>query len=72
MDAYALLELGHEVMITKVKDFEPHTCTCAPLYIDPSYANSCCSQAKPSCDGYVLVETCDDFVASENDELKRE
>jgi hypothetical protein len=72
MDSYALLESAHEVMITKVKDFEPHTCTCAPHSIDLSCANSCCSQAKPSCDEHVLVETCDNLIASKNDELKRE
>ena len=59
-------------MVTTVKDSQPHTCICAPSSIDLSYANSCCSQAKPSCDEHVLVETCDSFIASEKDELKRE
>jgi hypothetical protein len=72
IDSYALLESAHEVMITKVKDSKPHTCTCAPPSIDLSCADSCCSQAKASCDEHVLVETCDSFIASENDELKRE
>jgi hypothetical protein len=72
IDSYALLELAHEVMVTKVKDSQPHTCTCAPPSIDLSCANSTCSQAKPSCDEHVLVETCDSYIASKNDELKRE
>jgi hypothetical protein len=72
IDSYALLESAHEVMVTKVKDSKSHTCTCAPPSIDLSCANSYCSQAKPSCDEHVLVETCDSFIASENDELKRE
>jgi hypothetical protein len=72
MDSYALLEATHEVMVTTVKDSQPHTCTCAPLSIDLSCANSCCSQAKISCDDHVLVETCDSFITGENDELKRE
>jgi hypothetical protein len=59
-------------MVTMVKDSKPHTCTCAPPSIDLSCANSCCSQANPSCDEHVLVETCGSFIASENDELKRE
>ena len=59
-------------MVTKIKDSKPHTCTCAPPSIDLSCANSCSSQAKPSCDEHVLVETCDSFIASENNELKRE
>jgi sortase (surface protein transpeptidase) len=28
--------------------------------------------SKPSCDEHVPVETCDSFITSENDELKRE
>jgi hypothetical protein len=72
MDSYELLESAHEVMVTTVKDSQPHTCTCAQPSIDLSCANSCCSQAKPSCDEHVLVETCDSLIANENDELKRE
>jgi hypothetical protein len=72
MDSYALLELAHEVMVITVKDSQPHTCTCAQPFINLSCANSCCSQAKPSCDEHVLVEICDNFIVSENDELKRE
>jgi hypothetical protein len=69
---HALPQSAHEVMVIKVKDSQPHTCTCASPSIDLSCANSCCSQAKPSCDEHVLVETYDNFIASENDELKRE
>jgi hypothetical protein len=72
MDSYALLKLAHELMVTMVKDSQLHTCTCAQPSIDLSCANSGCSQAKPSCDEHVLVETCDSLIASENDELERE
>jgi hypothetical protein len=72
IDSYASLESAHEVMVTKVKDYQPDTWTCAAPSIDLSCANSCCSQAKPSCDEYVHVETCDSLITSENDELKRE
>jgi hypothetical protein len=72
MNSYALLEATHEVMVTMVKGSQPHTHTCAPHSIDLSCANSCDSQAKPSCDEHVLVETCDILIVSENDELKRE
>jgi hypothetical protein len=72
IDSYALLESAHEVMVTTVKDSQPHTCTFAQPSIDLSCANSCCSQAKSSCDEHVLVETYDSLIASENDELKRE
>jgi hypothetical protein len=72
IDSYTLLESTHDVMVTKVKDSQSHTCTCAPPSIDLSHANPCCPQAKPSCDGHALVETCDSFIASKNDKLKRE
>jgi hypothetical protein len=72
MDSSVLLESAHEVMVTTVKDSQPHTCTCAQPFIDLSCANSCFSQAKPLCDEHVLIETCDSLIASENDELKRE
>jgi hypothetical protein len=65
MELYALLESAHEVMVTMVKDSQPHTCTCAQPFIDLPCANSCCSQAKPSCDEHVLVETCDSLITSE-------
>jgi hypothetical protein len=69
---HALLESTHEVMLTMVKSSQSHTYTCAPQSIDLSCANSCDSQAKPSCDEDVLIETCDSLITSENDELKRE
>ena len=72
IDSYALLEETHEAMLATVKSSQPHTYTCAPQSIDLSCANSCGSQAKPSCDEHALVETCDSLIASENDELKRE
>jgi hypothetical protein len=72
IDSYALLEATHEVMVITVIFSQPHTCTCVPHHIDLSCANSCCSQAKSSCDEHVLVETYDNLIASENDELKRE
>jgi hypothetical protein len=65
MNSYALLESAHEIMFTTVKDFQPHTCTCAQPSIDLSCANSCCSKVKSSCGEHVLVETCDSFIASE-------
>jgi hypothetical protein len=59
-------------MVTNVKKSKHHTCTCAPPSIDLSCANSCCSEAKPSFDEHVPVETCDSFITSKNDRLKRE
>jgi hypothetical protein len=67
-----LMDSSSAHKVTMVKDSQPHTCTCAQPSIDLSCANSCCSQAKPSCDEHVHVENCDSLIASEKDELKRE
>jgi hypothetical protein len=72
IDSYALLELAHEIMVTKIKDYKSHTCICAPPTINLSCANSCCSQVKPSYDEHILVKTCDSFIVSENDDFRRE
>jgi hypothetical protein len=72
IDSYALLEATHEKMVTSVKFSQHHICRCAPHSIDLSCGNSYCFQAKPSCDEHVHVDTCDSFIAIENDELKRE
>jgi hypothetical protein len=62
----------HEVLVITVKDSQPHTCTFAQPSFDLFCANCYCSQAKPSCNEHVLIETFDSLIASENDELKRE
>ncbi|TVU25523.1 hypothetical protein EJB05_28022, partial [Eragrostis curvula] len=74
IEAHALLEISHEVVLTMVKSYQPHTCNCTSTQtsIDLPCANICCSQVKPSCDEHIIVETCDDFIASENDNLVRE
>jgi hypothetical protein len=70
--SYALLELAHEVIVTMVKYSQPHIYTCTQHSIELSCANSCCSQAKPSCDEHVLVEIYDSLITNKNGELKRE
>src|SRR6185503_10438647 len=69
-----MLDIAHEVMITSVKSYQPltHTCTCSQVQIMLSCDKSCCSQATNSCVEHVIAETCDDLIAGENDQLKRE
>jgi hypothetical protein len=43
MNSYALLKSTHEVMVTTMKDSQPHTCTYAQPSNDLSCANSCYS-----------------------------
>jgi hypothetical protein len=49
-----------------------HTCTCSQVQIDLSCTNVCFSQASQPSIEHVLVESCDDLIAKENDDLKQE
>ncbi len=74
VDSHAMLEIAHEVVLTTVQLHQPltHKCTCSQVQIDLSCANPCCSQEKQSSVEHVLVESCDDLIAKENDNLKQE
>jgi hypothetical protein len=74
IDSYATLEIAHEVVFSSVKSIQPlsHTCTCSQVQVNLSCANDCLSQASQSSIEHVLVESCDDLIAKENDQLKQE
>jgi hypothetical protein len=74
VNSYATLEIAHEVVLALVKSMQPlsYTCTCSQVQIDLSCANDCVYQASQSSIEHVLVESCDDLIAKENDELKQE
>jgi hypothetical protein len=74
VDSYATLEIAHEVVLSSVKYIQPlsHTCTCSQIQVNLSYANDCLSQASQSSIEHVLVESCDDLIAKQNDKLKQE
>ncbi|TVU38197.1 hypothetical protein EJB05_11553, partial [Eragrostis curvula] len=56
IEAHALLEISHEIVLTMVKSYQPHTCNCTSIQmsIDLPCANICCSQVKPSCDEHII------------------
>jgi hypothetical protein len=74
MDSHLMLEIAHEVVVTTVKSYQPHThkCTCTQVPFILSCANNCCSQASQPSVEHVLVENCDDYIAKENEQLKEE
>jgi hypothetical protein len=74
VDSYATLEITHEVVLSSVKSIQPlpHTCTCSLVQINLSCTNDRLSQAIQSSIGHVLVESCHDLIAKENDKLKQE
>jgi hypothetical protein len=69
-----MLLVSHEVVITSIKHFQPHTqeCTCSPNFINPFCANVCCSQSPQSNIEQINVDSCDDLIVEENDTLKLE
>jgi hypothetical protein len=73
VDSYATLEIAHEVVISSVKSVQSlsHICTCSQVQIDLSCTNDRLTQASQSGIEHVLVESCDDLIAKENDELKQ-
>jgi hypothetical protein len=73
-DAYAMLQVCHEVVVTSVKHFQPATqkYTCSLNSINFICANACFSQRQQSSVEKIHVESCEDIIAQENDQLKLE
>jgi hypothetical protein len=74
VNSYATLQIAHEVVLSSVKSIQPlsHTCTCSQVQVNLCCANDCLSQASQSSIEHVFVESCDDLIAKENDQLKQE
>jgi hypothetical protein len=74
VNSYASLEIAHEVVVSSVKFLQPltPTCTCSLVNNEFACTKPCCSQASQSSIEHVFVESSDDLVAQENDELKKE
>jgi hypothetical protein len=43
-----MLKMAHEVVLTNLKSYQPHTCTCIEIETILPCANHCCSQARQS------------------------
>jgi hypothetical protein len=73
-DGHVMLQVYHEVVVTSVKHFQPHTqkCTCSSNFVNSICANACCSQSQQSSVEKINVDSCDDLIAEENDLLKLE
>jgi hypothetical protein len=73
-DAHVMLQVSHEVVVTSVKHFQPPTqkCTCSLNSINFICENACCSKSQQSSIEQIHVESSDDFIAKENDQLKLE
>jgi hypothetical protein len=74
VDSYASLEIAHEVILSMVKFLKPLTpnCTCSLVNNEFTCTKPCCTLASQYSIEHVFVETCDDLIAQENDELKQE
>jgi hypothetical protein len=66
-DALVMVQVSHEVVVTSVKHFQPHTqkCTCSLRFVNSICANVCCSQSQQSSVEKINIDSCDDFIAEE-------
>jgi hypothetical protein len=72
--SYTCLEVAHGVVLPSVTSTQPlsHKCTCSHVNIELSCTKPCCFQASQSSIEHVFVETCDDLIAKESDQLMQE
>jgi hypothetical protein len=73
MDSHIMLEMAHEVVLTNLKSYQPHMCTCVEILktILPC-ANNCCYQASQSSIELEISGISDISITQENKELKEE
>jgi hypothetical protein len=72
MDSHIMLEMAHEVVLTNLKSYQPHLCTCTQIETILSCANKCCSQESQSSIELNFSGTSNVSYAKENNELKEE
>jgi hypothetical protein len=72
MDSHIMLEMAHEVVLTNLKSYQPHLCTCTQIETILSCANKCCSQESQSSIELEFSGTSNVSYAKENNELKEE
>jgi hypothetical protein len=72
MDSHIMLEMTHEVVLTNLKSYQPHICTCTKIETLLSCANKCCSQESQSSIEQEFSGTSNVSYAKENNELKEE
>jgi hypothetical protein len=72
MDSHIMLEMAHEVVLTNLKSYQPHICTCTQIESILSCANKCCSQESQSSIELEFSGTSNVSYAKENNELKEE
>jgi hypothetical protein len=67
-----MLEMALEVVLTNLKSYQPHICTCTQIETILSCANKCCSQESQSSIELEFSGTSNVSYAKENNELKEE
>jgi hypothetical protein len=72
MDSHIMLEMAHEVVLTNLKSYQPHLCTCTQIETILSCANKCCSQESQSSIELEFSGTSNVSYAKENNELNEE
>jgi hypothetical protein len=58
--------MAHEVVLTNLKSYQPHICTCTQIETILSCANKCCSQESQSSIGLEISGISDISITQEN------
>jgi hypothetical protein len=72
MDSHIMLEMAHEVVLTNLKLYQPHICTCVEIETILPCANNCCYQASQFSIELEISGISDISITQENKELKEE
>jgi hypothetical protein len=72
MDSHIMLEMAHEVVLTNLKLYQPHLCTCTKIETILPCANNCCYQASQSSIELEISGISNVSITQENKELKEE
>jgi hypothetical protein len=72
MDDHIMLDIAHEVVLSILKSYQSHMCTCVQTKTILLCANVCCSHERQSSIELELSGISDISYAKENKELKGE
>jgi hypothetical protein len=72
MDDHIMLDIAHVVVLSILKSYQPHMCTCVQTETILLCSTVCCSHERQSSIELELLELSDISYAKENKELKEE
>jgi hypothetical protein len=72
MDDHIMLDIAHEFMLTNLKTYQPHKCTCTQIETILPCANNCCSQASQTSIELEISGISNGSITKEKEKFKEE